>query len=162
MNRRKYYLDYLRIIAILGVIFMHTGGHCQGENIRSLNWQVCNIFNTGTRWAVPTFVMISGSLFLKKDINLKRIYSKNILRLVIAFVFWSTIYTLVFSTFKYYNLFSIQGIFNTITGMFKGYYHMWFIFMIIGLYMVTPILKVCIDNISEKLLKYWMFISFIL
>lgn len=164
MNERKYYLDILRIIAITGVLLMHVSGHCIGEDVRSMNWQVCNIFDSGTRWAVPLFVMISGSLFLdsNKKISINKIYTKYILRLIIAYIFWSFIYTLCFSTLRYYNLFSFDGIWNTIVGTLKGgMYHFWFIFMIIGLYVMTPVLKELVNNSSEKVMKYWMVIMFV-
>lgn len=63
-------------------------------DVRSFEWQVFNFYDSLVRFGVPVFVMISGALFLKpdKDIPVKKLYSKYIFRIVIAFVFWSFIY----------------------------------------------------------------------
>lgn len=167
ISNRKYYIDILRILAIAAVVLMHVGGHMSEVNsadVTSLHWQICNIFDTGTRWAVPIFVMISGSLFLnpQKKITTKDIYKKYILRLVIAYLFWSLLYTLIFSTFRYYEPFSVQGIKNTIAGtLVGGMYHLWFIPMLIGLYILTPVLKELISNISREKLRYLILVMFL-
>lgn len=163
-RQRILYLDVLRILAIAAVILMHTAGHRSPDDVRSLTWQICNIIDSGTRWAVPIFVMISGSLFLnKKVVDIKKLYLKNILRLLSAYLIWSFIYTLVFSTLKYYNVFSVSGIKNTIVGTLEGgMYHFWYIFMIIGLYMFTPVLRKMLIALSEKETKYLLLLMFLL
>lgn len=159
-----FYIDMLRVLAIIAVLLMHTAGHRSPNEVSTIEWQICNIFDSGTRWAVPIFVMISGCLFLdkNKEISIKKLYRKNILRIITAYIFWSLIYTLVFSTIKYYKLLSMEGIINTIAGTLKGgMYHFWYIFLIIGLYISIPIFKRVINVISEKELKYWMILLFV-
>ena len=51
----------------------------------SLEWKVFNFFESIVRWSVPIFVMISGSLFLGREIPLRKMYSKYIFRMVIFF-----------------------------------------------------------------------------
>lgn len=117
-----FYIDMLRVLAIIAVLLMHTAGHRSPNEVSTIEWQICNIFDSGTRWAVPIFVMISGCLFLdkNKEISIKKLYRKNILRIITAYIFWSLIYTLVFSTIKYYKLLLMEGIINTIAGTLKG------------------------------------------
>ena len=52
----------------------------------SFQWNVFNIYNGLVRWCVPVLLMISGPLFLKRDIPIKTLYSKYILRLAIAYL----------------------------------------------------------------------------
>ena len=63
-------------------------------DVNTFEWNAINVYSGLARFAVPIFVMISGALFLdpKKDIPIRKIYSKYILRIVIAFVFWSVVY----------------------------------------------------------------------
>lgn len=162
---RKWYLDYLRIGAILAVVLMHCSGLIDDEvNQSSVLWHLSILFGSITRWAVPIFVMISGSLMLsKKDLSIKRLFLKYILRFVIAYLFWSFVYTIIFSIIPYYDILSVNGIKNLIAGTLKGgFFHLWFMPMIIGLYVITPILQGCIRGLHEKIIWYWMGIDFVL
>lgn len=87
---RILYLDYLRILAMIAVITIHSSAHgwCLTD-IHTVDWNVYNIFDSIVRWATPVFVMVSGVLFLneEKEINISRLYSKNIFRIATAFCF---------------------------------------------------------------------------
>lgn len=74
---RLAYYDYLRVAAIFGVIMIHVSAqNWQNSNVNSIEWQFFNIYDSMMRWAVPVFVMISGSLFLNREYNIKTIYKK--------------------------------------------------------------------------------------
>lgn len=129
---RTVYFDYLKVFASFAVMILHISA--QNWYITDVNgsaWQIYNLFNSMVRWAVPVFVMISGALFLNRNITLKKIYSKYILRLVIAFAFWSLIYA----------IFINGSVANRIESFIVGYYHMWFIMMIAGMYACIPFIK---------------------
>ena len=89
-----------------------------------------NVYDSLVRFAVPIFVMISGALFLQRDIPTKIIYTKYILKLSVAYIFWSLIYSL------YYGGNLSRHVINFINSTF----HLWFIPMIIGLYIAYPII----------------------
>ncbi len=92
-EERVQYLDYLRVISAFAVIVIHDVSIELAEiNVFSIDWALLNIFSGIARWAVPVFVMISGTLFLGREIPISKIYSKYVLRLVTAFVFWGVIY----------------------------------------------------------------------
>lgn len=93
--------------------------------------------------------MISGTLFLDREISMKKIYSKNILRLVISFFVWSSIYA----------VFVHGSVMDKVTAIIKGPFHMWFIFMIIGLYICLPIIKAIVKNPFTA--KYFLVIALI-
>ena len=120
-------------------------------DVNSLEWQVMNFYDAIVRWAVPVFVMISGSLFLRKDIPLRKIYSKYIFRIFTAFVFWSFVYAGANYALKR-DAVKAMGLFVA------GNYHMWFLFMIVGLYMIIPFVKKIAE--SELLTKYFLVIAF--
>lgn len=163
-EERSYHLDILRIMAIFAVVFMHVSGHISlemGDDTSSVYWHICNIFDSGTRWAVPMFVMISGYLFLnpQKEITTKDIYKKNILRMIIAYLFWSFLYTLFLAVYSGEKMAPISFVKNLIVGTVKGgMYHLWFIPMLIGLYILVPVLRVLIANISQKTLSYFILV----
>lgn len=133
-EERKIYFDFLRIFATFAVIILHVSAqNWHTTDINSFEWNIFNFYDSIVRWGVPIFVMISGALFLNKNQSIKKIYTKNILRIIIAFIFWSLIYTVLFS--------KGLSIKTMIINFFEGYYHMWFLFMIVGLYMITPFIK---------------------
>ena len=93
MEQRINFLDYLRVFAIFFVVMLHasTQNWCSTD-VNSFAWQVFNIYDSLSRWAIPVFVMISGALFIPRKISLSKIFKKYILRLVISLVFWSLFY----------------------------------------------------------------------
>lgn len=134
-DKRIYYLDFIRIIAIIAVIVIHvTAQNWYNIALNSTTWTIFNIYNSIVRWAVPILVMISGALFLDKQIDLKKIYQKNIARIIISFIFWSLIYAII----DYSKGYALKSVFESIL---IGHYHMWYLYMIAGLYILVPLLK---------------------
>ena len=66
------YLDYLRLVAILGVIIIYvaTSLNFYRQDYASLNWQILNFWDGLSRFCVPVFIMISGAIFLNPDFDL--------------------------------------------------------------------------------------------
>ncbi len=148
-NERKGHLDILRIFATYAVVLLHIGSKRLGGG----NREVFLIYDGLVRWAVPMFVMISGTLFL--DENYKLSISKmwrKIFRLGTAFVFWTIIYC-VFEKSRGSNSDIIRAY------AVNGYWHMWFVFMISGLYIISPLLKEISKSIT--LTKYYLVIALI-
>lgn len=152
-NNRLYYFDILRIIATFFVITIHI---CilNWELLEptSFDWKVLNVFESISQIAVPLFFMISGALFLDptKEITIKDLYTKYILRLVVAYLLWSMLYVLLSGVSSYTDFIVI---------FVKGHYHMWFIPAIIGCYMTVPFLRKITE--SEKLTKYFILLAII-
>ncbi|MDA3053844.1 MULTISPECIES: acyltransferase [unclassified Campylobacter] len=122
---------------------------------QSYEWQIVNFYNGLVRWCVPVFVMVSGIFLLdfrryseSVSENLGRILKKNIFRLSITLIVWSIFYL-------YFDMF-LNGKFDTnpfrLTDfLFKSTkYHLWFLYMIIGLYFLAPFLQVLVRNLSKK------------
>lgn len=147
---REVYLDYLRVIACFSVIILHVSAqNWDSVDVNTVPWQVFNFFDGAVRWTVPVFVMVSGALFLNpaKEISIKSILQKYTFRIVCAFVFWSFLYAVkegLVSGFR----------FNLVKQFIAGHYHMGFLFMIVGLYLITPLVR-CITA-DQKATKYFL------
>ena len=151
-NRIKY-LDCLRIIATFLVIVIHVISiNWYDVAIETFEWKVLTFYDAFSRWAVPIFVMISGVLFLGKAQEINKLYKKNILRMVVAFLVWAIVYALIY-IFSYG--FELKSFVAQIIG---GYYHLWFLFMIVGIYMVVPFLNKIVE--SDILIKYFLSLAF--
>lgn len=92
--------------------------------------------------------MMSGALFLGRQHTLKKLYNKNILRLLTAFSFWSFLYVIILGGHSE----------NTFINITSGYYHMWFIPIMIGLYICVPVFQRIAE--SEDTTKYFLLIAF--
>lgn len=151
-TNRVIQFDVLRIIAAFAVVFLHSAAQRFYNCYPSIEWDVRNVYDSLVRWAVPIFVMISGALFLnsKKKIQIKDLYIKYITRIILIFVFWSIIYGI-------YDGHGEKGFVSLLKIIIQGPYHFWFLKMLIGLYIVIPILRAIVAD--KKLEIYFICIS---
>lgn len=153
-NSRTVYFDFLRIIAIFAVVVLHVSAkNFYGAKADTLEWQAFNFYDSIVRWGVPVFVMISGALFLNGEHTIGKLYKKNVLRIIVAFVFWSMLYAL--NNMIHHH----SGWKATLKQFLAGEGHMWFLFMIVGLYIIVPLVKPIVQ--SMELTKYFLLLSLI-
>lgn len=155
LHNRSIYHDLLRIFASFAVICIHVCAESltwEAHEISTSTWTYLNIFDSLSRIAVPIFVMLSGSFMIDKykENSLKKLYSKNIFRLVCSYIFWSCVYV-VFNLLKDYILHTPTDKKELLYSLIQGEYHLWFIPMLIFLYAVTPLLKeMCKNKQNEQ------------
>ena len=157
-------LDLLRIISAIAVVLLHVSAqYADSLPVNTTDFGIAVAFNSITRFAVPVFVMISGELFLnnQKTISVKKIWIHNILRLAIVFTLWSFLYYVFQSVYFWHFDFYRQGIVRTVVGIVYATKHLWFLYMIAGLYALTPILREWVVKADEKNVRYFIDIFFI-
>ncbi len=150
MQKRFEWMDPLRVIAVFAVMLTHIAARDWTKlDVTGAVWQICNFYDTLGRWAVPCFVMISGAIFLSRPLDLKKLYSKNLLRIATAFLCYSL----------YYAYFGISQDKPLIERIIKGATHLWYCYAIAGIYIFLPLLK----RISEdtRLTDYYLKIAFV-
>jgi surface polysaccharide O-acyltransferase-like enzyme len=163
-GKRLVHYDLVRIIAMFGVIVVHTSGtfYRVTAPISSFNWQVSNIYSTSGKFSICIFMMVSGMLFLnpKKSITISALFQKNILRILSGFIFWSAAYALFGLWVKsMMGGFSYGYMHDFFIDFVTGNYHLWFCYMIIGIYMIVPFLRLITGD--EHLMKYYLILSII-
>ena len=128
------YFDYLRVVALIAVLVRHTASQNWYDiDVNGAAWRCFNVYCSLTQYCVPVFVMISGALFLGREIPVRQIWSKYVLRMAAAFCFWSAVYAAVNAL--------EAGTSGLLTALILGPYHIWFLFMIAGLYMCLPFFR---------------------
>lgn len=155
--QRVPYFDVLRVVAIFAVVVIHVSAmYWKATDANSPAWWTMNAWNAISRFAVPVFVMISGALFLNPDrpFSMKKMIRKNIVRLLIAFAVWTIIYAFL-SYYLYRN-----SLFDTITTLLSGHYHMWFVIMIVCLYLLVPLLRKI--TLRRDYVEYFLIIGILL
>ncbi len=163
MNKQRVlYLDAMRVAAIFCVVVIHTCTVPWNNTApRELDWQILNVFDSAMRFCVPLFVMISGALFLDpaREIHPRRLFTHNILRIVTAFLFWSTAYAGLSFLLNFLRGMPItpQAYGELLRNIAVGHYHLWFLFAIVGLYLITPLLRLIAAN--KRLTEYFILLS---
>lgn len=140
MDVERYYsLDVLRILSCLGVIMIHTSGSPIHHNLvepGSMWFYECMILDGLVRWSVPVFAMLTGFFLLdpQKEITIKKLLFKYLLRIVSALIVWSVFYSVLLDK-PFLPIGSQEG-------------HFWYLQMLIGLYLSLPILRLVAKNQS--------------
>jgi surface polysaccharide O-acyltransferase-like enzyme len=128
-------------------------------------WWTATVFKFLTLSAVPIFIMLSGGLLLqpsKTHEPIKGFLKKRANRIGWAFAFWSAIY-LAWGFFISGTPVTLNNVVQGIVkGLFTGpWYHFWFLYLIAGLYLITPILRVIVANRNQNLIMYLIILWFI-
>jgi len=155
-NQRIFYLDFIRVIAILLVIFIHVSAIDTTLNIGSGQWQITKILNYFAHISVPVFFMISGSLLLnsKKTTSLSYTWKQRIPRVVIPFVLWSVISPIVVGI--YAHSLSFKNVFTVVkTILYQPTSPtLWFMYPLVGIYILSPVIKTFVQNATTEMLIY--------
>jgi len=156
-------LDIARIVAVLAVVMIHCSASFVTKYKPPASEFLCgNLFDSIARIGVPLFLMISGSLFLdeRKKITLKSIMTKNVIPLVIITVVWSIIYSITYNVIFPLQAGSAVKTNKIISSIVNGHYHMWYLYMIIGLYTITPFLKKFVCKENKNMVLFFILFSF--
>lgn len=122
-------IDIIRIFAFIFIVLLHTLNRQFGINVWMGGYAVISI-------GVNLFVMISGYLLLGKSENAKVFFKKRILNILPLFIVFNVIYI----------YFGKIPVIPVLKGKAISASHFWYIYMILGLYLLTPWL--------QKILKY--------
>lgn len=137
------YIQWLRLLAALAVVVMHTSGKRWASiSHESAEWTVLTLYDGFVRWPVPVFLMITGALFLPRVTPLKTVLTRYIPRMVLAFLLWSGIYAL-------YALYRGAAAEDALLKFVGGEYHLWYLPFLCGVYLVLPFVQKIVSD--EKL-----------
>ena len=161
-SNRIVYMDVLRVIACFSVIMIHSSGPYVIKDIGSFNFWVGNIFDGLARIGVPLFIMISGALMLDKNYQFStQKIIKHIIRMIVFFAFWSVLYCFIFNIVGSIIKHESIDIIKIIGSLIKGHYHLWFVYLIIGLYLIVPLLRLWVNDANKKYVEYFIILSII-
>jgi len=152
------YVKVVRSFALLVIVTLHVAFPLiyLYNSIDYADWWIANDFYIMGKIGSPLFTMVSGLLLLNpgKDQPIAIFFRKRFLKVLWPFVGWSVIYLIWritavgtrFTPMEIVRLF-VEG---------PVYYHLWFIQMILGLYLATPILRIYTRHASRENLTYFL------
>ncbi|HMU70790.1 MAG TPA: acyltransferase family protein, partial [Chitinophagales bacterium] len=172
IRKRAVHFDLVRFIATFAVVQLHvaTPWLWRESDTDSYFWIVCIMFDTIGRAGVPIFLMISGALLLSHQEPIGNFFKKRFVRVFVPLIFWTVIYEIRILADHHYlhGGVSADNIFEVLKNPFSGpvYDHLWFLYMIIGMYLVTPLLRKIVPVLSRidqwYLLGLWVFSDILL
>ncbi|MGM9477887.1 acyltransferase [Pedobacter sp. GSP4] len=156
-NERVLWADYLRVLGTVSVIFLHIAANTASQygNISTVFWWVGNVYDSSVRFCVPIFVMLTGALLLNEEVEISGFLRRRVIRVVLPLFFWSLVYIL--NSLNGVEMSAMALIRNIYTSMARGSaYHLWYVYMIIGIYLFIPIIGKWVRNCSEKEMLYFL------
>lgn len=161
VKNRYYSLDLLRVVACYLVIQQHTSEFYyigeQGSVVAGNNTFWIGIITSLCRSSVPLFVMLSGFLLLPMQGGISDFFRKRFTRIVYPFVAWCILYAGYFVLTRgesvgdmFVHILHIPVNFGCEVG------HLWYIYMLIGLYLVTPIISPWLERASKRELEGYL------
>lgn len=155
-SERIIWLDWMRVLACLMVMIVHCTEpyYLGGEGSRILTesdaWWA-SFFDSFARACVPLFVVASSYLLFPLHYPTDVFFRKRVGRILVPFVFWSIVYALVWGD-PVQNFKDLCLNFNYAAG------HLWFVYMIIGLYLIMPLLSPWAEKVGKKELRIYLYL----
>ena len=176
-RQRLVWCDVVRLIAFILLFGCHAAdpfyastasGAADAVDPELLNWAVR--WGSLVRPCVPLFVMLTGVLSLPVSMPMVQFYKRRIPRVLFPFLIWSVIYYLTpwltgvmgLDSSVVVKLFSwaetdSQALTDGLTRIARIPYsfcfiacHMWYIYMLIGLYLYIPIFSAWVERATKR------------
>lgn len=164
---RIVFIDWLRVISCYMVMIVHSC-ECVYSNDYSFSfnsdfdrWCICFI-NGFVRPAVPLFIMASAYLLVPLKMNTFSFFRKRFIRVCIPFLIWLFLYAVI--PFLW-GEFTIEEVKFNVSRIFVNFVpresHLWFIYMLLGIYLIMPIISPWLEKVTKKeeefFLVIWLF-----
>ncbi|WP_413081235.1 acyltransferase [Yersinia vastinensis] len=153
-------LSNIRGVAIILVVMIHCAS--VGFAKYSDDWWIAATLDAFSRCCVPLFLMVSGALLVTKNEIISIFFKKRVSRIFPPLIFWGVIYVF-FSSIFLGNKLLIE---NFISIFYKvSYKHLWYLYFIIGIYTLIPILSkwYIASSLNEKIFyaTLWFIVNLI-
>lgn len=165
MEKKHQYVfsaDLIRALAIIAVVVIHIfTEYVNNPHIfLTPKWWIINFIDSAARVAVPLFVMLSGYLILnsEKSYSVRTFLQKRVTKIGIPLIAWPFLYYL-WNLYTHHVPFSLSGFIND-TIQLNIYYHLYYLYLIAGLYLITPLLKSFLSHASQGRKLYLLILTF--
>ena len=169
---RVVFLDYLRALACLTVIIVHS---CEFfyigaeyplciKSLADLHW--ANLIDSLFRPAVPLFVMASSYLLVPLRDDTQTFFKRRFTRVAIPFIVWMILYALIPQFGGSWADMDLVANARALLFNFPGIAgHLWFVYMLLGVYLLMPIISPWIKTLTKRgeeiFIGVWFLTTFI-
>ncbi len=153
---RQLSMDALRIWSSLMVVVLHVASQ-EWYNLEATSgeWRALNLYDSAVRSCVALFFMISGALFLGRELSppLPKLLKNHVGKLLAVYLWWALLYGAV--TLGRSALTGGAGLRDLLSAAFlQPKYHLWFLPVMMGIYLLLPLLHAMVRYEGGKLLPY--------
>ena len=160
MKERNIALDLLRVIALFLVLWQHTSEYYYiGENASLVmeNAHAIGYLNSLSRSCIGLFVMISGYFLLPMKTGTNEFFRRRFTRILWPWLLFCAVYAAYFIFYRGDSL--TQSVLNILHipinwGVEVG--HLWYIYMLIGLYLLIPVLSPWVKSCGKRELQLYI------
>lgn len=160
------YLEFLRVICAVVVVLDHiciAGIHIFDRSATVFDKFIYNGVQHWSHFAVPVFLMISGYLLLdsRREIGYKKAITKYAWRMVAVLLTVGTVFAwmeIFFSTKSFAPSGLFAALWNTVQG--DTWKHLWYLYTLVGLYLVLPVIRSIFDRLSTRELDIFLGLLF--
>ena len=154
-ENRDHGLSNIRAISCMAVVVLHTFYTCFGSfSVKGWLYTSSVIIRNLMFWSVPCFIMVTGALLLdpKHDVTYKKVFRKYIPRMLAALVIFSVLFKAydIFFGFSKYTAKTIPDLLRSILTGEGLWSHMWYLYTMIALYLLIPILRPFVRYADRK------------
>lgn len=153
-SSREIWIDWLRVAACFMVILVHCTEpfYLGGDGSLLLTktdafWS--SFFDSFVRSCVPLFIIASSYLQFPIHYSTGEFFRRRAVRILIPFIIWTTVYAFVWGA-PAENFRNLLLNFNYSAG------HLWFVYMLIGIYLLMPILSPWAEKVEKKELQIYL------
>lgn len=149
---RIFYLDVIRLLACAMVVLMHSPIPSTGDNNLILL-----VVSYGCAPSMGLFFMISGALLLPVREDARRFLSRRLGNVLAPTVVW-TLFYIVVNRLDYDNIDMTSLVRQVLSIPFspQGTGIMWFMYTIIGLYIIAPVISPWLENVKRSSLELYL------
>lgn len=156
-------IDYLRAIAIIAVLIIHTTDDTAAvKQLTGLTFSLMYIEEL-VRFAVPMFVFISGFVLYNKyksELPMKEFYKKRFMAILIPYLIFSIIYNVVNSHAGLLPPITLNSVITSVFN-FNAAGHFWYIRLILTFYIFYPAIVAYYEIIKERFGIYTLSVLFL-
>ena len=161
LQSRNHGLDLLRVLACYMVLQVHAGEFyyiADGGLVAAGGEPVWACWlNSLCRTAVPLFVMLSGFFLLPVRERTRDFFARRFVRVVVPFLVWCVLYAIYqFLTGRTDAAGALLGVCRIPVNFGVEIGHLWFVYMLLGLYLFAPVVSPWIETASRRAMEGYL------
>ena len=158
-------IDLVKTVAIWSVVLCHVAAApFSGGTVGTTPWYSALLWTSLAHMCVPLFFMASGALLLKpeKELTLKKLYTRNLPRILAALFFWALCYKLV--SLKLMDSLTLPDVADAVKHLLLFHHeeHFYYLHITLLAYAALPVTRLIARYADRRLMEYALVLWFLL
>lgn len=153
-NSREVWIDWLRVAACFMVFVVHSTEpfYLGGDGSLILTetdafW--ASLFDSFVRSCVPLFIIASSYLQFPTHYPTMEFFRRRAVRILVPFLLWTVVYAFRWGE-------PVENFRNLLLNFNYAAGHLWFVYMLLGVYLLMPLLSPWAEKVEKKELQIYL------